>query len=155
MPKRADIYSITGMFNEPDNSRSGIFGGWFALRNSQELEASLRGMLVDPHGSSEIFGTLSPHALKFEKKYSSRTYNVSYNFDKNENGIWLGTYNFNDLEGKAVCKIEKNWENILIISPESISPDQWANDLVASMLAHGILKTIKDKKTGREVIIPG
>jgi len=155
MTNESDIYSITGMFNEPNNSRIGIFGGWFALQDSKvsALEASLRGMLIDAHGPSEIFGTLSPHYLKFDKIYSQGRTNIAYVFDKNENGIWLGTYKFEDLEGKTVCKIEKNWENLQMIEPESVSPEQWAKDLIDDMLKRGMLKEVTNKK-GKKFLVP-
>jgi len=153
--ENADIYSITGMFNEPHGSRIGIFGGWFALQQSatSALEESLRGMLIDPHGASEIFGSLSPLALIFDKKYSSREQIIPYIFDKNENGIWLGRYTFEDLSGKAVCKIERNWQNLHMIEPESIDPEQWAKDLIEDMVDRGMLKEVRGKK-GEKLLIP-
>lgn len=141
------IYAITGFFGDVHGQFP--FGGFFQVRENL-IHGDISGTLVDYKGSSDITGVLKEGIeLKFDKTYhSDRSRAIRYEFKPNGKGIWVGLYQFpKGTEGRAVCRTTEHWQktNWQMRKP---SPDEWAADLVQSMVDQGLLEVVdgSDKK---------
>ncbi|HRN96117.1 MAG TPA: hypothetical protein PLD54_01585 [Candidatus Levybacteria bacterium] len=98
------LYSIAGIMDtfigSLEEVKQANFGGYF----SQGEDQTIKGQLIDPHGSATIEGTLTSDKLEFVKKYEngpSVEADIQYHYQKSANGIWIGTYDFKLGEKKA------------------------------------------------------
>jgi len=118
---KRDIYSISGFFIEDHNPTQGrYFGGFFSLGPDMNrpqtniLAVSFKGLLVDDYGDSEIIGEMCPERMEFIKEYKNEGSRIQYKFEKNKEGIWVGSY-LGDSEtetGRAFAKTNINWKGV-------------------------------------------
>ncbi len=105
--RESHLYGIVGVLSQPGTIGEGVaaFGGYF--RHDLETGNVCDGQLVDFWGQSEIvnFGFMGETALSFSKRYLNRRDFINYEFNKDENGLWIGTYSGAAVgEGKAQAK---------------------------------------------------
>lgn len=158
MDEKKDLCSITGLFIQ-DHSPNIVhyFGGLIFLDKTEWLEESFTGLLIDHFGHSSINGTISPHELKFNKEYIQKQNVITYEFEKNKEGIWQGVYSSLNERiggGRALCKINLDWKNINLTRQEYVNPETWAKEMIKGMITEGMIRIEKDPKTGEDMIIP-
>jgi len=143
---KGDIYSITGFYNNGFPRATIPFGGFFLASDiGTSLGLEIRGELTDIYGRSSISGLLAGDRMGFGKRYGDRDYEIQYKFQKNENGLWLGTYASEDTgKNKAVCKLDCAFKGIVLIEGEQMDPEQWAKDLLESMVEQGMLEIVPE-----------
>ena len=164
LDSKVDVCSLTGFFIEEHNPLCvNYFGGFIFVRTGWNeprdnvLAEPLEGLLIDCDGSSQIRGEISPHDLKFTKRYAGNGNQVKYAFRKNERGIWVGEYHFSDdlsVRGKAYARINLDWGGVSIAHSRDIGPEERAEGLIKQMVQEGMLKVVEDGEKGREVVIP-
>lgn len=54
---------------------------------------ALTGCMLDANGTARLFDVhISPREVHFKKQYERRDYILTYAFNTQQNGVWLGTY---------------------------------------------------------------
>lgn len=80
-----------------------MFSGMFGP--SEKGSTSLVGKMADHYGEADIdIVTYEKDIFRFMKKYTHRNDLIAYEFERNPNGFWYGTYSGSATgEGKACC----------------------------------------------------
>lgn len=117
------MYSISGWFAQEMRGERCSFGfGGFFRRITEDAHPDCQcfdGLLVDTYGCSEISGTMTEHALVFDKQYFSSEnfgpvrHRVKYRMEK-EGQIWKGKYELvgSSLSDEAACTITPSFDDV-------------------------------------------
>lgn len=146
----ATLCSISGLYN--DEISSGVpFGGFFThgegIPGNSPLEDNLLGMLIDDYGAAKIKGTMVRDSLlKFSKQYIlDRDYTIEYEFKfDSEKGMWLGEYTCDFQSNKAVCKVNRDIENLQLIGRKAMGSEEFANQMIRSLLERGMIEVVEE-----------
>ncbi len=151
----AELHSITGLYN--DLFRMNIFAGHMNVQSSKR-PSNIEGFLIDEESaSSKITGKIDTDSLEFTKTYrlyeDQKDKSIFYNF-KLENGIWKGEYDIPCInkKGRAVCKTELWVDGLGFKTYDSYNPNSWEKFMIDGLVKQGLLKIVKDPKTGEKSI---
>ena len=86
------------------------------------LLRQLVGTMGDHYGSSRLTNVVynPDHSLVFTKQYDHRRDTINYEFKRNENGLWLGTYTGTAVgNGISACVLTE--VNPLMFDPSKVA----------------------------------
>jgi len=148
----SDVCGITGFVIKHTNpNEAKLFGGFFTLRKPEVYEEDhfpyrlFNGMLVDYEGPSQINGKISPVKLEFNRIYEESRNSISYQFNRNVDGIWVGSYGDNSVKDRralAVAKLNLAWKNVDMNIPTAENPGILARDIAKKLADEGILRIV-------------
>ncbi len=151
------LYSICGVYSQAGH---GVlpFGGFILRNEPRETEKTFEGKIADFYGLAEIVGSFqNEEELEFDKDYGGGRMPINYRmkFDM-ERKLWLGECDISGgISGKVICEIYPAIKFLhLDIEQVYTTPEEWARNLLDTMVDEGYL-TIEKDENGREIVLPG